>query len=795
MELLAAGRRYASTIVGHSTFVIAAILAATLIFCRGLSRLEIEVDPDRQLPQSHPYVAAFHDIRRIFGDNNFLTIGIRPTQGDILDPPFLALVREATERIGALPGANPTLLYSIASPATRYIQHTDAGLLVEPLLTRLPDSEKEIEALRSRLLSDPRFIGSIVSYDGSTLAIHASFDLTPALPGYVNIYESVTSILQETTKGRAEVLLSGPIVVVAALNIYASQVTYFFPLALLLIGIVHYDAFRTWQAVALPILTGTLAVSWALGLMGLLKIPLDPFNSTTPVLILAVAAGHAVQILKRYYEEYSRTGDNRVAVIESTARIAPVTLAASLIASLSFMSLATLGTASMRVFGIFTAFGILATITIEMTLIPAIRSVWPPPKSHQVTAEDRVHPKLDRNLRRLASKLSSRPFAQRTIVAYVTILTAAGIASRYIIIDSSFKRNFGVDDPVRKHDDRLNQLLAGTNFILLTVEGRSENAIADPAAINAIRDIQDQILQLNGVGKTLSVVDTLQTLHRAIDPTAPANALPGTRDLISQYLFLYTLSGGNDLSTQLTADNRLAKIVVFVRDDSTSRGEALISSIRDIAEQALPPGYSLRVAGTLASNSALTETMVRGKLLNILQIGAITIIVASVVFRSVAAGLLVSVPLAIAVMVNFGAMGLLGVTLDITTAPISAMAVGIGADYAVYFLFRIREECGKDGDYTAALSRCYSTSGKAILFVSSAVGIGYSVLCLSRFRLFEQLGGLVGLSMATSSMATLLVLPAILTLIQNTDPGRSILGLRNARDSDRRDVSAILKAG
>ena len=71
METLATGRRYASTIVGHSTFVIAAILAATLIFCQGLSRLEIEVDPDRQLPQSHPYVAAFHDIRRIFGDNNF----------------------------------------------------------------------------------------------------------------------------------------------------------------------------------------------------------------------------------------------------------------------------------------------------------------------------------------------------------------------------------------------------------------------------------------------------------------------------------------------------------------------------------------------------------------------------------------------------------------------------------------------------------------------------------------------------------------------------------------------------
>ena len=158
----------------------------------------------------------------------------------------------------------------------------------------------------------------------------------------------------------------------------------------------------------------------------------------------------------------------------------------------------------------------------------------------------------------------------------------------------------------------------------------------------------------------------------------------------------------------------------------------------------------MHVAGTLASNSALTETMVRGKILNVLQIGAITVLIATIVLRSFLAGLLVAVPLAIAVLINFGVMGAADIRLDVATSAVTAMAVGIGADYAVYFLFRMREEYARDGDFAAALRRSLTTSGKAILFVSSAVGLGYSVLCLSGFRLFVQLGALVGLAMVTS---------------------------------------------
>lgn len=152
--------------------------------------------------------------------------------------------------------------------------------------------------------------------------------------------------------------------------------------------------------------------------------------------------------------------------------------------------------------------------------------------------------------------------------------------------------------------------------------------------------------------------------------------------------------------------------------------------------------------------------MVRGKLLNICQVIAITVAISGLVLRSFVGGLLVALPLALAVLVNFAAMSLLDIPLDVGTAAVSAMAVGIGADYAIYFLFRLREEIGRLGDYHAALERTIQTAGGAIVSVATAVGCGYAILCVAGYQLYVNLGLLIALAMATSSIASILVIPA-----------------------------------
>ncbi len=103
-----------------------------------------------------------------------------------------------------------------------------------------------------------------------------------------------------------EIVAAGAPTVLHWLLIYTRRVALLFVLALAMIGYLHYRAFRTLQGMIIPLVTAIMGVVWALGLMGLIHAPMDPWNIMTPILLLAIGAGHSVQILKRYYEEYNR---------------------------------------------------------------------------------------------------------------------------------------------------------------------------------------------------------------------------------------------------------------------------------------------------------------------------------------------------------------------------------------------------------------------------------------------------------------------------------------------------------
>jgi predicted RND superfamily exporter protein len=158
--------------------------------------------------------------------------------------------------------------------------------------------------------------------------------------------------------------------------------------------------------------------------------------------------------------------------------------------------------------------------------------------------------------------------------------------------------------------------------------------------------------------------------------------------------------------------------------------------------------------------------MVEGKARNIAQIAAIIVVISSVLLRSVVGGLLVATPLVLTLAVIFGLMGLLGVPLDTNTSTIAALAVGIGADYAIYFLFRLREELRHEPGFAVALRRALKTSGKAVLFVSSAIAAGYATLCLSGFSHYVRMGGLIAVAMIVSSTSALVLLPALVSMLR-----------------------------
>lgn len=752
--------RWARAVIRHRRAVLGGVLLVTALLGAAARHLRVEVDPDAQVPQDHPFIQTLNDVHRLFGDKNLVVVGLFPNDGQVFTPRFLAKLAAITERIRRIPGANPSLVQSLASAETKDVVGTAESVSVEPLMPEVPTDAAGAAEVRRRAFANDAFVGTLVAKDASAAAIQASFELTPSTPGYRQLAQAVHDAVAAEDDGTFQWKLSGLVVFLAQLSAYASRMAVLFPLALVVIGLVHYDAFRTVQALVLPLATALLSVVWALGLMGLFGVPLDPFNTTTPILILAVAAGHAVQVLKRFYEEYDRLGNVEEAVVACLERVGPVMLAAGAVASLSFCSLVTFRTATIRTFGLFTGFGIASALVIEMTLIPAVRAMLSAPRRSEVERDAVGHPVLDRVLA-LGRRAARRP-APVLVGALVLVAACAVLATR-IEISMSVKRQFRAGDPVRLDDAAINDRFAGTNTLILLLEAERPGGLEDPAVLAAVTKLEQRLSGEPGVGKVTSYVDFLRRMHAAMTAGQDdAGELPRSSALVAQYLLL------NELDTMLDADHQRAKVRLLVHEDATRYGQGLIARADAAARELLPPSVHVRFTGTLASTAAATEVMVAGKLRNIAQIAAITIVVSALLLHSLLAGLLVAVPLALAVAVNFGVMGLLGLPLDSMTSVISAMAVGIGADYAMYYLFRVREERARAASLLAAQEQALATSGKAILFVSTAVAAGYATLCCSGFRVHVELGGLVALAMVTSSLGALVLLPALLAVFRPT---------------------------
>ncbi|MFQ6033990.1 MAG: MMPL family transporter, partial [Candidatus Bipolaricaulia bacterium] len=182
-----------------------------------------------------------------------------------------------------------------------------------------------------------------------------------------------------------------------------------------------------------------------------------------------------------------------------------------------------------------------------------------------------------------------------------------------------------------------------------------------------------------------------------------------------------------------------------------------LEALRTVAIAAAPSG----LAPVLDQmEKELLPTQIESTLLALVAVTLLLILV----FRSLRAGLLGIVPVALTILVNFSILGYFGIGLDSFTAMIASITIGLGIDYAIHFTHRLRREFERSGDERAALIETLQTTGVAIAINSFSVGAGFAVLLLAGGQHIRLLGGLTAVALLVSALFTLIVLPALTLL-------------------------------
>ncbi len=760
-------RRFVGVVTTYPKATIAGVLLVTAVLGAGLPKLYLSNERRLLLPANDPLIAIDIKILEIYGGGKTTMIGIAPKEGDVFQPWVLEKVRGITKDVAELPHVDADKVVSLTARKVKAIEAgPDGDLVVQRLVDKIPSTPEEIETVRHRVMGQKLLIGSLVSADAKVTAIIADIDDLDPSPELRNMTldKRIRDIVAKYADPRMNVYLSGLPIWNAQMDRYTQRVMLLFGLAIVVIGIVHFEAFRTLQAMFLPLVTAVMSVAWAMGLLGHLGVPMDGWNSLAPFLILAVAAGHAVQILKRYYEEFRRLGDNRAAVVEATVRVGNVMLTAGLIATSGFLTLTLFPIRSVQAFGMVAAFGIVSALVIVMTFIPACRTLLPAPKSGEMAAEKHSG-LLEWVLERLARALVRSP--GKVLAISLALLGCVVWGAFRVQVENSYREAYPPDDPVRMDDHYNDTLFGGLNTFNILVTAPERDGLYDPALLRSIDGLQRYLESLPDVGRTQSIVDYVKQMNVAVNGGDEAyRVIPDTREAVAQLFLLYA-GDPDDFDAVVDHPYQRAVVRTFARNDHAKYCDMMFRSAKSYVDQHFPPNVKVDVAGgILAIGKAVNDLVIREKIRNAAVICGIIWLLASLVLRSPLGGFLVLVPSLVAALGNIGVMGIIGSWLNLATATITALTISIGADYSIYFIFRYREEHRRQPDVRQATLTTMLTAGKAIFFVASAIGLGSAMMCFSRLSYHKQLGGYVGLSMVTSALAAVTIVPALIILLK-----------------------------
>ncbi len=245
------------------------------------------------------------------------------------------------------------------------------------------------------------------------------------------------------------------------------------------------------------------------------------------------------------------------------------------------------------------------------------------------------------------------------------------------------------------------------------------------------------------------------------DPSKyPAHDREELINLIAQYLLLYRGSLKSFINDPLEPSQ--ARMIVQVKSPMNADAASVEKVILDYAAWRFPAGYDIKVTGVGKMSASVNEMTISSQTSSIISSLLIVFAIIAISFRSVVAGFFGIITLIFSLMINFGVMGFFHIKLDLGTSMVASVAIGIGIDYTIHFLSRYRMEARKSADERIITQKTLLTAGKAILFNALSVGAGFAVLIRSNFIPIQNLGLLIALTMATSSLGALTLLPAMI---------------------------------
>ena len=772
-------------ILDHPKAALAVIIAITIFFAVQLPRVELDNNNFRFVPLSDEARVVNNDIDETFGSSTLIMVSLEKISGEIFEYEFLELLRNFVERVEEI-----TIVGKVNSIVTSdYIMGEDDVITVTSLVPEdFSGSQEEIDEIKRRVGSWQMYERALISDDRRATQVIIPMEISiddAGKPEVEATFLRIRDIAKEMFAHNANVYVSGiPVISATISEAMKADLAVLIPLVLIVMFTVIYLPIRRIEFVAYSLLAVVAAVIWTVGAMPFFGVRLSVISVVLPVMLIAVGNSYALHVIVHYLEDCPKdaalTKEAHTAFIKSIiAEINTPVFLATITTLVSFIAFCFTRVVPIREFGYFAAFGVFASYIIAMTLTPSILILRGPKslgaKKRAEKAADVQSPRPKRSIADLTGFVTRKKNWILGVAVVVVIVSCFGAAR--LVADNILIEYFKSTTEIARSDAFIRQKFGGSKVINIVVRGETSDDVLHPDTLGALEGLGSHLNTLAETGKVMGFNDLIKRINSVYNedpsyyeiPQDPARYNKKTRDELTRVIAGYLVLLSGDIAEY--ADDPLEPVsirtIVQLRTKGSIDTERVVREIHAYARENFPQNVSITVGGTALVENSINNLVVRSVWVSMIIAFCALFIIVSVINRSPIAGLIGLVPLLALILLNFAVMGFGHIKLNLGTAIIFSLAMGIGIDYTIHFMEAYKREYRKAqkegapaGDY-AFLRRAFNTSGLAVLADAASTGAGFAVLIFSRFTMLADFGLLTALSIFMSAVVGLVVIPAL----------------------------------
>lgn len=759
-------RQTAEWILRHRLLVTGLFALLVAFSFVGTKRIVMKTSFDDYFVSDDPMLLKTDEFKSIFGNDYYVAVLVK--NKDVFSKRSLTLIRELSNEL------KDSLSYADKVTSLTDLEFavgTEEGMTIEQIVPeQIPSDAAGLKEIRRKAYSKPYLSKKLVSKDGTMTWIMVKLRPFPA----DSVWKKTSDIAPDMVTGKE----AGRIITkakYAELSPNAAGMPYMsyekfvylkgemgrlFAIAFLVSIVVMLVVTRSLRGVVAPLITSICALIIGFGIIGWTGLYIDMSTAMIAVILtFACSIAYNIHLYNFFKTRFVETGRRKASITDAVGETGWGVLLSGLTTIAAMMTFLAMSIVPMKAIGLNTSLCLLSVLLTCLVVTPVLLSLGRDRKPHANMSHsfegyvgdhfERFGGFVMRNHRRIVVVSSVLTlfcgiglfFIEPAFDVEKTMGRKVEYVKKFLdLCDTELGSMYSYDlmitlphaDDAKKPENlkRLDKLATITEGYLLT---KRHNSVTDI--------IKDMNCTLNG-GK--------QQFY----------CIPDDADMVAQLLLLYENAGGTESEYWMDYDYRRLRLQVEIKNYNSNEAEKEMDALQAEARRLFPQAH-ISMVGNIPQFTVMQQYVERGQmwsmLLSVLVIGVILVLV----FSSWKVGLVGMIPnLAPAVIVG-GMMGWLDYPLDMMTASLIPMILGIAVDDTIHFINHSHVAYDRCGDYGGAIRSTFRTEGLAIVMSTVVVSATFAGFMSSNATQMVNWGILAVAGMVSALLADLFLTPIL----------------------------------